>query len=49
LAQGLAEKEIFPEKYPRIDGKITPLGETIQLLKWSEKIDVQRFNKYKNK
>jgi hypothetical protein len=33
----------FPEKYPRLNGKITPLGETRQILKWKEPIDKNKF------
>jgi hypothetical protein len=29
-------KEIFPDKYPRIKGHVTPLGEVKQILKWKE-------------
>ncbi|KAA6344576.1 hypothetical protein EZS27_007810 [termite gut metagenome] len=46
LKNELAEKEIYPEKYPRINGKITPFGETRQILKWKENIDIKRFEKY---
>jgi hypothetical protein len=38
----LTEKEIFPEKYPRQQGKVTPLGETQQILRWKEKININR-------
>jgi hypothetical protein len=43
----LSKKEIFPEQYPRSEGKITPLGETLQVLKWKESINNEHFNKYK--
>jgi hypothetical protein len=43
----LTREEIFPEKYPRKPNTITPLGETIQILKWKENINNERFNKYK--
>jgi hypothetical protein len=43
----LTTKEIFPEKYPRVDGKITPLGETVQILRWKENMNDERFNLYK--
>ena len=42
----LTGKEVFPEAYPRINGQITPLGETKQILKWRENINVKRFEKY---
>jgi len=38
----LTDKEIFPEKYPRVNGQITPLGETKQILRWREPIDINR-------
>ncbi|MEN9918204.1 MAG: hypothetical protein RL662_640 [Bacteroidota bacterium] len=34
----------FPEKYPRIKDKVTPLGETRQIFRWTEVID---YNKLK--
>jgi hypothetical protein len=35
-------KEIFPEKYYRKNGTVTPLGETRQILKWKEPIDINQ-------
>jgi hypothetical protein len=43
----LTDKNIFPEQYPRESGKITPLGEIIQILRWKENINNERFDKYK--
>ncbi|MDR1098592.1 MAG: fibronectin type III domain-containing protein [Tannerella sp.] len=34
--------QLFPKDYKRINGKITPLGETRQILRWVEPIDVNR-------
>jgi hypothetical protein len=39
-------KEVFPEKYPRINGQVTPLGEVKQIFKWKENIDTKQFNRY---
>ena len=34
--------EIFPKTYPRREGEITPLGEVLQIMRWTEPIDINR-------
>jgi hypothetical protein len=43
----VTSKHIFPETYPRKQGVITPLGETLQIIRWKDGINNERFNKYK--